>query len=345
MKKLLNFLKWPALFMGIVLLLAACHRAPSRTANPPEKMRGVWLTDVGTMGLTYTTLLDEVLHHISKSGYDRVYFSVYGLRGQLYPTRQRGDLIPKLPLINPVASMARESRRQGLKPYAWFEYGLMLPQFDSVAKNNPDWLLTMPNGEQVIENHGIPMVWLDPAHPGVQAYILGHIDDILKEESLAGIQLDDHWAVPRQFGDRRRDLTALTAKVHQHIKAKNPELELSLSPNPYQFSLNQYNQDWLGWVRQGIVDEVVVQVYRATPGEVQQTVANSGIHTASRYVPVGVGLYTGNKAKPFNLQAVQDQVSAVEKQNLGHSLFVYEYLLLRYLYPRWLAATSQTSTN
>ncbi len=329
MKKLIKLLKWPTLFVGILLLLAACHRSPSRTATEQKNMRGVWLTDVGTMGLTYTTLLDETLHHISKSGYDRVYFSVYGLRGQLYSTRQRGELIPKPPLINPLASMARESRRQGLKPYVWFEYGLMLPAYDPVVKKNPDWVLTMANGEQVIENHGIAMVWLDPSHPGVEAYILGHIDDILKEESLAGIQLDDHWAVPRQFGDYRRSLTALTTKVHKHIKAKNPKLELSLSPNPYQFSLNQYNQDWLGWVRQGIVDEVVVQVYWDTPGQVQQAVANSGIHTASRYVPVGVGLYTGLKIKPFNLTAIQNQVKAVESQNLGHSLFVWEFLVLR----------------
>lgn len=315
--------------MAAILLLGAMHRAPARTANQPQNMRGVWLTDVGTLGLIYTTLLDETLHHMSKCGYDRVYFSVYGLRGQLYDTRQRSERIPKLPFINPLAVMAREARRQGLKPYAWFEFGLMLPQNDPVVKKNPDWLLTLPNGKQAIENHGIPMVWLDPGHPEVEAYILGHIDDILKEKSLAGVQLDDHWAVPRPFGDHRRALSALTRKVHQRIKAKNPELALSLSPNPYRFSLHQYNQDWLAWVRRGIVDEVVVQVYRVTPAEVQQSVANSGIDTASHYVPVGVGLHTGLKVQPFNLQAIQAQIRAVENQNLGYSLFVWEYMLLR----------------
>jgi uncharacterized lipoprotein YddW (UPF0748 family) len=329
MPKFKKIFKIAGTALAAVLLLGAMHRSPARTANSPQNMRGVWLTDVGTMGLIYSTLLDETLHHISKSGYDRVYFSVYGLRGQLYDTRQRSERIPKLPLINPLAVMAREARRQGLKPYAWFEFGLMLPQNDPVAKKNPDWLLTMPNGKQAIENHGILMVWLDPSHSEVEAYILGHMDDILKEKSLAGIQLDDHWAVPRQFGDHRRALTALTRKVHKHIKAKNPELALSLSPNPYRFSLNQYNQDWLGWVRRGIIDEVVVQVYRATPAEVQQTVANSGIYTASRYVPVGVGLHTGLKVQPFNLKAIQAQIRTVEKQNLGYSLFVWEYMLLR----------------
>ncbi|MGA1623573.1 MAG: glycoside hydrolase family 10 protein [Synechocystis sp.] len=333
MLKRLQFLKWPALIIGILAILGACHRAPSRTAIETAKMRGVWMTDAATLGLTYTTLLDETLNHISRSGYDRVYFSVYSLRGQLYPTKQRGSLIPNLPLLHPLRSMARESRRQGLKPYAWFEYGLMLPQSDPVAQKNPHWLLTMANGEQVIENHGIPMVWLDPSHPEVKAYILAHVDDILKEKSLAGIQLDDHWGVPRQFGNYQGALTALTHEVHQHIKAKNPDLVLSLSPNPYQFARSQYNQDWLSWVKQGVIDEVVVQVYRATPGEVQQTIAGSGIHTASRYVPVGVGLFTGFKAKPFTLQPIQEQIKTVENQGLGYALFVWEYLPLRYVAP------------
>jgi uncharacterized lipoprotein YddW (UPF0748 family) len=209
----------------------------------------------------------------------------------------------------------------------------MLPQYDPVVKKNPDWILTMADGKQVIENHGIPMVWLDPSHPEVQAYILGHVDDILKEKALAGIQLDDHWAVPKQFGDRRRALTELTRQVHQHIKAKNPDLVLSLSPNSYQFARTQYNQDWLFWVKQGIVDEVVVQVYRATPAEVQQAVAASGIHHASRYVPVGVGLFTGFKAKPFTIQPIQEQIKTVNNQGLGYVLFCWEYLPLRHIFP------------
>ncbi|MGV2389647.1 MAG UNVERIFIED_CONTAM: family 10 glycosylhydrolase [Microcystis novacekii LVE1205-3] len=34
------------------------------------------------------------------------------------------------------------------------------------------------------------------------------------------------------------------------------------APNPYEFAYNGHLQDWLGWVRQGLVDELIVQVYR-----------------------------------------------------------------------------------
>ncbi len=311
---------------SLVLLLLATHRAPSRSAIPREKMQALWLTHIGTALLHHTTLLDETLNHFSRSGYDRIYFSVYGFRGTLYPTSQTSTnwlLLP--PFTNPWKAAVRESRRQGLKPYAWFEFGLMLPSDDPIVKRHPDWILKTANGKTIIDNN----VWLDPANPEVQAYILSHVDDILKEKDLEGIQLDDHWAVPRVFGDKSQALTNLTRKLYGHIKAENPKLILSLSPNPYRFAVDKYNQNWLAWVRQGIIDEIVLQVYRKTPADVAATVNSSGIRTASRYVPVGIGLYAGWNGASFSPKALQEQVKTVQKQGYGYSLFCWEYVLLR----------------
>ncbi len=91
----------------------------------------------------------------------------------------------------------------------------MLSPKDPIAKKHPDWLLKTPAGKTVVETN----VWLDPANPQVQAYLLGNMEDILKEKDLAGIQLDDHWAVPRVFGNKSQALTNLTRKLHDHVKA------------------------------------------------------------------------------------------------------------------------------
>ncbi|ANV85981.1 hypothetical protein AWQ21_15495 (plasmid) [Picosynechococcus sp. PCC 7003] len=326
-------LKWSISIVFLFTVLITRHHAPARPAYNSEKIYGLWLTDVSVLAFTYTSFLDEVLHGMAGSGYDRVYFSVYGYRGQLYPNKERPDRIPELPFFRPLQSMAKESRRQGLKPFAWFEFGLMLPADDALAKKHPDWLLKLPDGTTAIENTGIQTVWLDPAHPEVQAYILSHMNEILKAKDLAGIQLDDHWAIPREFGEHRAALTALTQKVHDHIKAKNPELILSLSPNAYDFSREKYNQDWLPWVQQGLVDEVVIQVYRPTPEAVAQTIKTSGIETAAQYVPVGIGLYTGyRQGQPFTPDAIDQQIEVVEQKDFGYALFSWEYLALRYLF-------------
>ena len=321
MKRIIKkFLRWLSIVVGVCLLLVATHHASPRPPVVKDKMQGIWLTNVATAFLHHTTYLDEILHNLSISGYDRVYFSVYGFKGTLYPTSHSSTYFLLRPLwTNPLKAEVQESRRQGLKPYAWFEYGLMLDPGNAIVKKHPDWLLKTAAGKTV-ENGN---VWLDPTHPEVQEYILGHIDDILKIKGLAGIQLDDHWAVPKAFGNsnQRQALTSLTQKVYSHIKAKNPQLVVSISPNPYHFAVSKYNQDWLWWVKQGIVDEVVLQIYRPTPEAVIASLSNSGIDTASYYVPVVVVISATWNVVPFSLNTVQKQVAAVKQQGYGYSIF------------------------
>lgn len=331
MKRIIKkFLRWLSIVIGVCLLLVVTHHASPRSPVVKDKMQGIWLTNVATAFLHHTTYLDEILHQLSISGYDRVYFSVYGFKGTLYPTTHSSTyFLLRPPLTNPLKAAVQESRRQGLKPYAWFEYGLMLYPKNAIVKKHPDWLLKTREGETVEDGN----VWLDPTHREVQEYILGHIDDILKIKGLAGIQLDDHWAVPKAFGsiNQRQALTSLTQKVYNHIKAKNPQLVVSISPNPYHFAISKYNQDWLWWVKQKIVDEVVLQIYRPTPEAVVASLSNSGIHTASYYVPVGVGISATWNVVPFSLNTVQKQVAAVKQQGYGYSIFSWEYLVLRRL--------------
>ena len=331
MKRIIKkFLRWLSIVIGVCLLLVVTHHASPRSPVVKDKMQGIWLTNVATAFLHHTTYLDEILHQLSISGYDRVYFSVYGFKGTLYPTTHSSTcFLLRPPLTNPLKAAVQESRRQGLKPYAWFEYGLMLYPKNAIVKKHPDWLLKTREGETVEDGN----VWLDPTHREVQEYILGHIDDILKIKGLAGIQLDDHWAVPKAFGsiNQRQALSSLTQKVYNHIKAKNPQLVVSISPNPYHFAVSKYNQDWLWWVKQKIVDEVVLQIYRPTPEAVVASLSNSGIHTASYYVPVGVGISATWNVVPFSLNTVQKQVVAVKQQGYGYSIFSWEYLVLRRL--------------
>ena len=162
MVKFSKYLKWLGISAGVIFLLLVTHHAAPRKAVESKQMKGVWLTNIGTMLLHHSTSLDEALNHLSRSGYDRVYFSVYGFGGTLYPTAQRPtNLFFVPPLMNPWKAAVKESRRQGLKPYAWFEYGLMLSPNDPIAKKHPDWLLRTAEGKTVVETN----VWLDPANP------------------------------------------------------------------------------------------------------------------------------------------------------------------------------------
>ena len=88
-----------------------------------------------------------------------------GIKGTLYPTSHSSThFLLRPPLTNPLKAAVQESRRQGLKPYAWFEYGMMLNPKNPIAEKHPDWLLKTVEGETVEDGN----VWLDPTHPEVQ---------------------------------------------------------------------------------------------------------------------------------------------------------------------------------
>ncbi len=48
----------------------------------------------------------------------------------------------------------------------------------------------------------------------------------------------------------------------QTIKKCQPTAIISLSPNPYTFSLESYLLDWQKWQQKNLIDELIIQVYR-----------------------------------------------------------------------------------
>jgi len=317
--------KVTALLIGAIVLIGGCNKITKAPPHQPQNsqiIRGVWMTHVGNAFYVYTGQLDNVFHQLSRLNFNRVYLGVYN-DGVTYPSKiSYRNRETNLPLFNPLNSAIHEGKRQGLKIYAWFEYGLMLHTDDPIAKKHPEWLL----GEGKVVNG---FVWLNPSHPEVEQYFI----DLFTEfaylyPKLEGIQLDDHWSVPTEFGNHASALTQLTAKIVNTVKKINPHWVISLSPNPPRFAYNEYSQDWLTWVRQGYIDEVVVQVYRPTTEEVRTTLYYSGLKEASKYVPVAAGIYTGFSGKGLEIRQLAEvikQVEVVESQGYGYSLFTYEY--------------------
>ncbi len=291
LSRCLKRLKRGATFAILAIFLIAVFQkiteAPPHQPQNSQVIRGVWMTHVGTAFYAWTGQLDNVFHQLSRLNFNRVYISVYN-DGVTYPSKvSHRNRETNLPLYNILNSAIHQGHRQGLKVYAWFEYGLMLHDNDPLARSHPDWLL---KDGQVVNG----FVWLDPSHPEVEQYFI----DLLTEfaylyHKLDGIQLDDHWAVPRQFGNYVVPLTQLTQKISTAIAKINPQWILSLSPNSPSFAYRNYSQDWLTWVNRGYVDEVIVQIYRPTLQAVKTALAQSGLAAASQRVPVAVGIFTG----------------------------------------------------
>lgn len=306
----------------LILILQNFTEAPPHLPQNSQVIRGVWITHVGNAFYAWTGQLDNVFYQLSRLNFNQVYISVYN-DGVTYPSKvSHRNWETNLPLYNFLNSAIHQGHRQGLKVYAWFEYGLMLHNDDPLAQGHPDWLL---NDGQVVNG----FVWLDPSHPDVEQYFIKLFTEFAYlYHKLDGIQLDDHWAVPRELGDYVAPLTQLTEKITATIKAINPQWTLSLSPNPPDFAYRNYSQDWLTWVNHGYFDEVIVQIYRPTAQAVKTTLTQSGLAEVRQQVPVAAGIFTGfleNGLAITPLSEVTQQVELVLDQGYGFSLFTYEY--------------------
>ncbi|MBF2058191.1 MAG: family 10 glycosylhydrolase [Cyanobacterium sp. T60_A2020_053] len=311
------------LFSFIIIGYFLSRPAPSFKSEieSSAEIRGVWLTNVGTIFFHHTTLLDNIFAHLARSNYTHIYVSTYGFGGTIYPSQTVKTNPLFLPPFTDVLKASKiEAGRQGLKLYAWLEYGLMLSPTNFVAVNNPDWLLKTPEGKTVVNG----FVWLNPDNPEVQEYILDIIEEVANYKELTGIQLDDHWGVPSQFGNYINEMNELTAQVKKSIDKINPNLIFSLSPNPYSFSKNKYNQDWLYWAKQGYIDEVIIQIYRDNSKEFEQAIITSEIDKLDESIPVAIGIYAGSFDSYKHPAEIQKQIDITQNLGYGFSIFCWE---------------------
>ena len=310
-----------AICVTVFFFLSLLTTVPSHTPQESESIKGIWLSHFGNAFLTYTNLTDNAFCQLSRLNYNRVYVDVYN-NGTAYSSKYAPrNYFVSLPFTNPLKTAIKEGKRQGLKVYAWYEHGMMTFPNSELAQQHPDWILATSQGKKLIDHHW----WLDPANPEVQQYFLNLFTEVAASYlDLYGIQIDDHWSIPIQFGNQTVAMTQLTRKVVKAIRKIRPDLVISLSPNPLGFSLNKYSQDWLAWIKAGLIDELVMQLYRQTSQEVALSIDNSILPEVKNYVDVAVGIYAGGLTNQKPLAEIQQQINIVKQYNYGYAIFPWE---------------------
>jgi uncharacterized lipoprotein YddW (UPF0748 family) len=367
--KIKHIKKMLGLSAGVILIAIALHRPPDRKATNTPEIRGVWMTNIALTGLYHATFLDEVLHDIATHQINTLYPGVWSQGKTFYPSRVAP---PSLSVGDILQTTVQTGHRQGLRVIPWFEYGLKLTDDSQIAQQHPDWLTRNAVGSIFINPQpkahlpllngfsrslsGANHVVMNPAHPGVQEFMVNLLTDVVARYDIDGIQLDDHFALPVAFGYdpytkklfqqekgypppadpnnpewmrwRADKLTQLMAKISQSIKQKKPDLIISIAPNAPAFAYRESLQDWPTWVRRGYVDEVVVQAYRPTVAEVNTVLADPEINALRQYAPIRVGLYTGPGWQAQTSAEIAAQIQASRNKNYdGFVLFIWEFSL------------------
>ncbi|MBH9552607.1 glycoside hydrolase family 10 protein [Inhella gelatinilytica] len=290
-------------------LVTACSHA-----HAAEPVRGVWVA--GPQHNPFWSSRDAIraeLKTFKAAGLNSVY-AVMLLPGRtLYPSARMAQItgvrqLESLGERDVMQELLEEAEPLGLRVIAWLEFGFASHfrpgQQPGLLQFKPEWTARQRDGKPVVKNG---FHWMNAFDPEVQQLLIDLSVELLQRyPKLTGVQGDDrlpalpasagyHPAVLQEFGWRpgqplpadqdpawlqwRADqLTAFLARFRAALKAVRTDAVLSLSPSPYPWALHEYLQDWPAWMRAGLVDELLPQLYRRDGASYERLLAETKAH-------------------------------------------------------------------
>ncbi|WP_392535374.1 glycoside hydrolase family 10 protein [Nostoc sp. C117] len=348
------------ILISFVTVLLVDSFTPAIAQLPRQEIRGVWMTSNDFDTLKNRVKVQDAMSQLRRLNFNTIYPVVWNSGYVMYPSAfaQRAGIQPFVYRgadgHDILADLINQAHRKGLLAIPWFEFGFMAPPTSELALNYPDWFTQKRDGSQTSISAAGEVMWLNPFHPKVQQFITNLVLEIVTQYDVDGIQFDDHMSLPHEFGyDRytvalysqetkktpptdakdpawvkwRADkITAFMLKLNQAVKQRKPQAIFSLSPNYYDFAYKFQLQDWLTWIQQNIVDELIVQVYRPNLQSFVTNISRPEIQAAQQIIPTGIGIMAGLRNSPVSMQQIKSQVRAVQERGLGVTFFYYESL-------------------
>ncbi len=344
--------------------------ARTRRASVATELRGVWVSDVDSRVMNSRDAMAAVAAQCATANLNSLYPVVWSQGETFYPSdvvaahggpRISGRYGLCAADRDPMADWIELGDRHDLDIVPWFEWGLKVPAASPLARRHPEWLSGDDSGKGTFDQDGTTTAYLNFVHPDVQRFYEELAVEFVTRYDVPAIQFDDHMSLKTSFGYddytlaryraetgrtarpapdepawlawRATKLTEFVARMSRAIKKARPGVELSVAPNPYPWSYDNYVQDWPSWVEAGLVDEVVVQVYRDEltrfRGELSSPVL-AGLRGRAR---LAIGIMAGQKPAPVPIDMIRAQTAMV--RDVGYDGFVYFFQesLLRFTAP------------
>ncbi len=290
------FILKPLCAIALIGLLAAC----SEIRTPPERqeLRGVWITNIDSEVMFDRAKTAEAMQFLADRGFNIVFPVVWNGGYTLYPSevmvRYFGEdyrIDPRFEGRDPLRDIIFEARKHGMEVMPWFEYGFASSHDKGgghILEAYPHWAAKDSAGQLLTKNK---FEWMNAFHHEVQEFILTLVNEVIENYDIDGIQGDDRLpALPAEGGyseytrnlyrlefgeepplDPREEpflqwkadrLSDFGEQLYELVKYYDRELMVSLSPSIYDWSRDEYLQDWTEWVRRGTLDLLHPQVYR-----------------------------------------------------------------------------------
>ena len=343
----------------------------SGESNKPLQ-RAVWLTNVDSQVMNSRANLAAGLQRLAGLGFNTIYPAVWQRGYTLYPSEVARELtgasvLPNSPFEGRdlLAEIVELAQPLAMRVMPWFEYGLMVPPQSALARQHPDLLSCDKSGNIRRTTNGKPdpQVWLNPCHDRVRKFIVELITDVVDRYPVAGVQLDDHFAFPVELGYdiltqqlfqhqnserlswnewRSAQLTRLLSQIVSAVRSSRSDCQISIAPNPLSFSKSGYLVDWQQWYKLGLIDELVLQVYRDRLDAFSHELSKPEVRAIQTKIPTLIGILTGLKTRSIATETIAQQVAAIRANRFdGCACFFYETLFARQLSPTLVSRNQQ----
>jgi uncharacterized lipoprotein YddW (UPF0748 family) len=331
-----------------------------QTQPQAKELRGVWLTANDMPVLRDRERMQTAVNTLADLGFNRLYVVVWNGGLAYYPSpvsqaRQLQDFTFRgLQGQDILGELINAGRSRGVAVIPWFEFGFMAPPDSELARRHRSWLTQKRDGGLTSISAAGEVVWLNPFRPEVQQLITDLVLEVVSTYGADGIQFDDHMSLPREFGydpfttalyrkDTGREppanaddpawvkwradrITAFMDRLSKAVRAARPGAIISISPNYYDFAYKLQLQDWRAWVRQGIADELLVQIYRPDMESYVPHLSRPEVQEARTRIPTAIAVMSGQRNRPTSLELIRQKVAANRAQGLGVGFFYFESL-------------------
>ncbi len=265
-------------------------------AELPREVRGVWITNVDSDVLLSKDRIAEMMEFLAETNINVVFPVVWNKALTMYPSDVMEETFgvridPLYEGRDPLAEIIAEAHRHGIEVMPWFEYGFAASHnLDGgpIIEAKPHWAAIDQDGNLVTKNG---FEWMNAFDPEVQEFLTSLVLEVAENYDVDGIQGDDRMpALPTLAGydeatvERYREefgtdppadikdpewvqwradiLSDWLEDLYERVKEVDPNLIVSSSPSPYDWSLYEYLQDSYTWTNRGIVDIIHPQAYR-----------------------------------------------------------------------------------
>ena len=113
-------------------------------------------------------------------------------------------------------------------------------------------------------------------------------------------------------------------RIFTAIKANKKDCIVSVAPNPQRFSYEYFLADWQKWERMGIIEDLVLQIYRNDLNVFISELEYPEVKQAQTHIPVSIGILSGLKNRTVPMEQIKTQIEKVrERKFVGVSFFFY----------------------